>query len=779
LRWFCSPHHQDSALYPMIAQLERAAGFARDDSPEAKLVKARDLLSAGGPGGDDFELLAELLSLPNAAADLNLSPKLKRERLFEALLRQLSELAKTDAVLAIFEDAHWIDPTSRELLDLMVERVRELPVLLMITFRPEFQPPWGGQPHVTNLALNRLGGGDVATLVNGIAGNRPLGNEIVAEIVERTDGVPLFVEELTKAVLEQGQEGRMATLLSASPAPGLAVPATLHASLVARLDRIGVAAREAAQIGAVIGRDFSYELIEPVAQRPEPDLRAALAQLDDAGLLFCRGVPPQSTYRFKHALVQDAAYGTLLRARRQELHARVASVLEQDFSDLVERQPELLAHHLTAAGNSERATEQWLKAGQRAAGSLAHVEAIAHLQRGLALLASLPETAERDAREIELQLALGHSTLTVKGMGSQETVDAYTRARQLAERHGDDRQLFQALFGSWIINSGTGGIRAALPYVHRLAQVADLADDDALRLQAHHSAWSALWSGGDPMAAHAHTEAGRQLYDAERHQSHRHIYGGHDPGVCAYITGGLTEWLLGYPSRARANMSEALVLARQIAHPFSHEVALEYAALVHVHRGEPELALSLLVTAEALRAEQRVAWVFEPRLVLGGAAVAQGAATDAIVHLRGALAPDQPAGSLGRPYGLCLLAQALAQQGKHADALAALNQAFERIAATGEKVWESELHRVRGLVLMAQGQRDEGQALLERAVDVAVRQQAKSLELRAAMSLARFWGESGRRAEARNLLAPVFGWFTEGFDTVDLRQAKTLLDELA
>ncbi|MGA9016502.1 MAG: AAA family ATPase, partial [Acetobacteraceae bacterium] len=244
LRWFCSPHHQDSSLYPTIAQLERAAGFARDDSPETKLAKARDLLSPGGPGDDDFELLAELLSLPNAAADLNLSPKLKRERMFEALLRQLSELVKTDAVLAIFEDAHWIDPTSRELLDLMVERVRELPVLLMITFRPEFQPPWAGQPHVTNLALNRLGGGDVAALVYGIAGNRPLGTEVVAEIVERTDGVPLFVEELTKAVLEQGQEGRMATLLSASPVPGLAVPATLHASLVARLDRIGVAARE-------------------------------------------------------------------------------------------------------------------------------------------------------------------------------------------------------------------------------------------------------------------------------------------------------------------------------------------------------------------------------------------------------------------------------------------------------------------------------------------------------------------------------------------------------
>ena len=651
LRWFCSPYHQDSALYPMIAQLERATGFARDDSADVRRAKARNLLSRGGPTDADFELLADLLSLPNSAADLNLSAQRKRERLFEALLRQLSELARTDPVLAIFEDAHWIDPTSRELLDLMIERVRALPILLIVTFRPEFQAPRGGQPHVTNLALNRLGGREVSTIVRGIAGNMSLGNVVIAEIVERTDGVPLFVEELTKAVLEQaGQEDRMAAVLSASPSPNLAVPATLHASLVARLDRIGVAAREVAQIGAVLGRDFSYVLIERVAQRPEPALRAALAQLDDAGLLFCRGVPPQSAYRFKHALVQDAAYGTMLRTRRQELHARVATVLEQEFADLIEHQPELLAHHLTAAGNTEPAVEQWQRAGQHAAHRLAHVEAIAHLRRGLALLASLPETAARDAREIELQLALGLSTLTVKGMGSPETADAYTRARQLAERHGDDRQMFQASFGSWVINSGTGGILVARPYVHRLSQVADRAGEDELRLQAHHSAWTTLCFGGEPMEAHVHTEAGRQLYDEERCQSHRHIYGGHDPGVCAWRTGGLTEWLLGYPTRAQTSMSEALALAQRIGHPFSHEIAIEFSALVLLYRGEPELALKRLVAAEALRAEQRVAWVFEPRLGLGGVALAQGAAADAVVHLRAALASDQPAGSLGRPY---------------------------------------------------------------------------------------------------------------------------------
>jgi class 3 adenylate cyclase len=309
LRWFCSPHHRDSALHPIIAQIETAAGFARGDSAEQRLGKARTLLSADGGADDDFELLAELLSLPNAVAELNLSPQRKRERLFEALLRQLVELSRHKPVLGIFEDVHWIDPTSREMLDLMVERVKRLPVLLIITFRPEFQAPWGGQPHVTSFALNRLGGREVGALVLGIAGNAPIGTEVVAEIVERTDGVPLFVEELTKAVLEQvGQEDRLAAVLSASPVSALAVPPTLHASLTARLDRIGGAAREIAQIGAVLGREFSYELIEPVAQRPEPELRAGLGLLTDAGLLFCRGVPPQSSYLFKHALVQDTAY---------------------------------------------------------------------------------------------------------------------------------------------------------------------------------------------------------------------------------------------------------------------------------------------------------------------------------------------------------------------------------------------------------------------------------------------------------------------------------------
>ena len=407
LRYFCSPHYQDSPLYPFITQLERAAGFVRDDTVAQKLSKLRESLASGARGDDEIELLAELLSLPNSAADLNLSPQRKREKLFEALLHQLEARAQGRPVLMVFEDAHWIDPTTRELLDLMLGRVARLRVLVVITFRPEFQQAWGGQPHVTMLALNRLGEREVTALVRGLAGNAPLGSEIVEEIVDRTDGVPLFIEELTRAVLESvDQENRVAAVLAASPLPSSAIPATLHASLIARLDRLGSVTKEVAQIGAVIGREFPYELIEPVAQWPQPDLEAALDRLTDAGLLFCRGTPPHSSYLFKHALVQDAAYATLLRARRQQLHAAVAGALEREFPEVAAAQPELLAHHYAEAGLRQQAIDNWLRAGERANEALANPEAIAHLTRGLKLLEDLPDSSQRDEKELAFQIAL-------------------------------------------------------------------------------------------------------------------------------------------------------------------------------------------------------------------------------------------------------------------------------------------------------------------------------------------------------------------------------------
>jgi class 3 adenylate cyclase/tetratricopeptide (TPR) repeat protein len=777
LRYFCSPHHRDSALHPFIGQLEHAAGFARDDTVEDKLNKLRALLAPGSQN-DDIVLLSELLSLPGSTADLNLSPQRKREKLFEALLCQLESEARQSPVLMICEDAHWIDPSSLELLDLTVDRVRRLPVVLVITFRPEFQPSWAGQAHVASLALNRLGERHGGALVQTLAGDAALSPDIVAEIVERADGIPLFVEELTKAVLESALRGdQVAALLAMTSPIALSVPVTLHASLMARLDRLGPAAKEVAQIGAVLGREFAYELIEPVAQRPANELQAALGRLSDAGLLSCRGTAPHVSYLFKHALVQDTAYSTLLRDRRQMLHARVATALETHFPDLLERQPELLAYHLTAAGNTERAVDQWLKAGQYATAHLAHLEAVRHFERGLATLTALAAGAARDRLEIELQLALGLALFTAEGYGSAGDAAAYGRARELAEQRDDSHQVFMSVYGLWQSANGAGRVLDCRGLSIQLQRLTAGNADDEARLQAHHSAWATCIFAGELAGALEHSEAGRRLYDPERHHSHRLLYGGHDPGVCARKVGGRAYWLLGYPEKGLALGNESLVLAERIAHPFTLVDALVANAVLQVDCDAPEVALQRLNAAEALAAEQRLGFSVEPRFARGAALSGQGAFEEAVACLREGLA-SQLGAKRFRSLGLVNLAKALVGQGRHRDALAAAREGLQTQEGTGHRQDAAELHRIEGISLFGLNQLDEGQSALEQALVAARRQQARMFELRAATSLARLWGEQGRRGEAGDLLAPVYGWFTEGFDTADLKEAKVLLEEL-
>ena len=778
LRYFCSPHHQDSALYPFIVQLEHAAGFVRDDAIDAKLGKLGGLLVPANRDDEDHALLTELLSLPGNAAALNLSPRRKRERLFEALLNLLEAEVRQRPVLMVFEDAHWIDPTSRELLDLTVDRVRRLPMLLAITFRPEFQPPWSGRSHVTSLALNRLDERHGETLVQNLVGDAALAPDVVAKIIERTDGVPLFLEELTKAVLEgAGQEDQLVAVPATTSLGPLSVPATLHASLVARLDRLGPVPKDVAQIGAVLGREFAYILIEPVAQRDASELQAALGQLSDAGLLFCHGTAPHASYQFKHALVQDAAYGTLVRARRQELHGRVAAVLEREFADLVERRPELLAHHLTAAGETARATDQWLKAGQYAAARLAHLEAIRHFERGLAVLTASAESPARDKREIELQLARGLSMFTAKGFDAAEAAKAYTRARELAEQQGDSHQLFMSVYGLWQSANGAGRIFDCRRLSNRLQQLTADGADDELALQAHHAAWATCMFAGEPAAAHEHSETGCRIYDPERHGFHRQLYGGHDPGMCARYFGAQARWLLGYPEQSLALGIAALELGQRIAHPFSFAIALQYQAMLHLDRREPELALQRLDAAEKIAAEQRLGFVLEPQLLRGAAFALQGALEEAVACLREGLVGVVGSTRL-RCYGVARLADALTRQGHYDAAVAAARDGLRAVEEMGHRQWQAELHRIEGIALCGLNKTQESQSAFEAAIRTARRQQAKAFELRAATDLARLWGEQARRAEARNLLAPIYGWFTEGLGMADLQDAKALLDEL-
>ena len=448
LRYFCSPQHTDSAFYPIIGQMERAAGLTHDDTPPAKLDKLDLLLAPTSTSKQEAALFAEMLSLPNDGRypALDLPPPHRRQRTLEALIAQIEALTRSAPVLMIFEDAHWTDPTSLEAFGRAVDRIRTLRLLLIVTYRPEFESPWIGRPHVTALTINRWAERDIDAMIDGVVGNKHLPASVRQDIIERSDGIPLFVEEMTKAVLEAANEGTAERVVAVIPSPSVAVPASLHASLMARLDRLGPA-KELAQIGAAIGREFSHGLMAAVAGKPEAEVQPALDRLVAAGLLFRQGSPPHATYLFKHALVQDAAYGTLLRGPRQELHARIAAATETGMPERVEREPELLAYHYAEAGQLDTAAGYWLAAGRLAARRSANSEAVAHLRRGIAAVRGLPETVERNRLELALQLALGPALVSSRGFGDAEASTGYQRAAELARRLGDDRDRFAATGG--------------------------------------------------------------------------------------------------------------------------------------------------------------------------------------------------------------------------------------------------------------------------------------------------------------------------------------------
>ena len=475
LRYFCSAQHTDSALHPIIGQMERAAEFAHGDTLGVKLDKLDALLAQTSTSAQDASLFADMLSLPNDGryAALELTPEQRRQRTLEALVSQMEALARRNPVLMIFEDAHWTDPTSLEVLGRIVDRVRSLRVLLIVTFRSDFDPPWVGRAYVTFLAINRLGEREILTMIESVIGNKPLPANIRQDIIERTDGIPLFVEEMTKAVLEAESEGAVEHLAAPVPSSALAVPASLQSSLMARLDRLGPA-KEVAQIGAAIGREFSHALLAAVVHKPEAELASALNRLMAAGLLFRQGVPPHATYLFKHALVQDAAYGTLLREPRRTLHARIAETLEGQFADIAESQPELLARHCTEAGLIEKAATLWGKTGQRSLERSALVEAAEQITRALSQIAALPATPALRREQIKLQVALITPLIHVKGYAAPETKAAVERARLLIEQAealgeplDDPLLLFSVLFGFWVASLVAGAGRGESASVFR------------------------------------------------------------------------------------------------------------------------------------------------------------------------------------------------------------------------------------------------------------------------------------------------------------------------
>ena len=511
LRFFCSPHHQDSALHPAIAQLERAAEFRRDDTGEQRLEKLEAvLLQATNDTSEIAPLLADLLSIPTGSRypAVDLTPQKRKEKTLEALVAQVDGLSARASVIMVFEDVHWSDPTTRELLDLLIDRVPTMRALAIITFRPEFTPTWIGRPHVTLMNLNRLSRRQRAAMITGVTGGKALPKEIADQIIDRTDGVPLFIEELTKSVVESGILTKAGDHYSvAGPTAPLAIPTTLQASLLARLDRLAPT-REVAQIGAALGRSFSHEVISAVAQTPQQRVDDALEQLVNAELIFRRGTPPDAEYTFKHALVQDAAYGTLLRGRRQQLHARIASTLESQFPDVVETQPELLGRHFGEGGFEEKAIAYFTIAGERAVKRGANAEVIRHFRRALELLQGRPETAERSKAELKVLEKLGPALAAAHGFSAPEIERTYLRARDLCEQLGEPVELFRALWGLWLATVGRERWEAARPIADELFAVAHRLDDRALLLEAHHAMCpTTLWVG-NPQATRIHGEQG-------------------------------------------------------------------------------------------------------------------------------------------------------------------------------------------------------------------------------------------------------------------------------
>jgi class 3 adenylate cyclase/predicted ATPase len=766
LRYFCSPHHQDSALYPFIDQLGRASRFAPDDPPVAKLGQLEALLSGAAPAEEDVALIADLLSLPASERHPlpNLSPQRKKERTLEALIRQLEGLARRQSVLMFFEDAHWIDPTSRELLDLVVERVSVLPVLLIITFRPEFQPPWIGQPQVTMLALNRLDRHDRAFLVEQIALGRSLPGELAAQIAERTDGVPLFVEELTKSVLESG-----ASLVG--------IPTTLHDSLMARLDRLA-SVRRVAQIGAAVGREFSYELLRAVARVPEDELQAALKRLVGSELVFQRGVPPDAVYSFKHALVQDAAHGSLLRSSRQQLHAQIAEALEAHSPELMDTQPELFAQHYAEAGQVEKSAAFWGRAGHRSVARSAMAEAAAQFQKALDQLAALPESPERRRQELELYGALGVVLTVVKGNAAPETGRAYARARELWDQLGSPLELLQVPFGQCRYHFARGEIELSQRLAEDLLCVSRQRADPGDLILCNLSSGRNLWFLGKFVQSRSNLEEVAILHKLSSGSSRVHHAGAH-PHLLAQAYLGNALLCLGFPDHAIGCLKEVVGKARKFADPRSLASSLQLNALLLSLVGDDAALQELADELTALAAEQGFPYWRALGTIYRGWVKAKSSDPEGIALVRSGLAAFRATGVVvWIPHYITLLARTCEFEEHIEEASALLDDAFQLVERTSERWFKAELNRHKGQLLLRQGRPAATEELYRKALSIAREQEAKLWELRAAASLARLHRDQGRRAEARDLLAPVYGWFTEGFGTLDLKEAKALLDEL-
>ena len=781
LRYFCSAHHTHSALFPFVNQLERAAGFKHSDMPAEKLAKLNALLALSTDNPEHVAVLASLFALPtdNRYGLKDLTPQKRKEKTFEALLAQLDGLAARQPVLLIFEDVHWMDPTSLELLSATVEHMPQLRALLLVTARPHFVAPWPSYPHLTTIALTRLGRRDGAALVLGVTGGKILPKEVMDQILAHTDGVPLFIEELTKMVLEGGllreRDGRY---VLDGPLPPLAIPTTLQASLTARLDRLSPV-REVAQIGAVVGREFHYQLLNAVAGLPKQKLDEALDQLVRSELMFRRGEIPHAVYTFKHALVRDAAYAGLLKSRRVHLHAAIAKALEQEFPDVVQTQPEIVAYHYTQASSCAKALHYWYEAGKQSMARSALNEAVSHLREGLKQIPNIDDPMLRKRSELLLQTSLGNSLRAIEGWSTESVKHAYTRALQLCKESGLDEHAFPAVFGLWTWNFLRATLGEAQALAEHLLTTAETIDDSVCKVLAREALGFTLFAQGNFAGAHAELERSISLCEDSKAAAYLDL-SAQDPRVHVRSYDGMTLWLLGYPDRALRICAEACRYADASQHPFSQAIARTISLRVHQFRGDAAVVTEHANAAIAFcEAHGFVHYLALALILRGWARASQGEFEKGIAEIQEGLEKERATGALLlESYSLGLLSDACIKNKRFGDAFEFLEQARLRLDDDNSvRFYAAEIYRLIGETYLRSNQNlDQARHYFSKGLKIAHEQKAKSLELRLCLSICDSYALKGNAGKHRAELKEIYGSFSEGFDTADLVKARAMLE---
>jgi class 3 adenylate cyclase/tetratricopeptide (TPR) repeat protein len=783
-RYQCSLYHANSALRPIIEQLERAADFKSDDTAGLRLDKLEALLNKGPSQVSAVApLFAALLSIPfgDRYPPLAFSPAQQRRRTLAALLDQFEGHARRQPILLLFEDAQWADATSLELLDLVVERARQLPIFALVTNRTEFEPPWVGLANVGTLTLGRLDRRHAESIATHVSRGRKLPAEVMKHIVAKTDGNPLFVEELTRAVLETGILVEHADGYRLDgPLPPLAIPATLQDSLMARLDRL-VSVKEIAQIGAAIGREFSYSLIRSVVARDDTALKHALNELEQAELVYRRGIVPEAVYSFKHALVRDAAYETMLKSRRQQLHGQIARALEKGFPDVAKSEPEVLARHFTEAGIVEPAINYWLKAGILAISRSANAEAVKHLRRGIELVQDLEASPERVRKELDFYLALGPAVAATEGDAARETSRVFARARDLLGGGGTPTEQMTVLWGNYLAHIMRAEHAAATEVARQCLTLASEQEHLGMSALANRFMGQTLHFMGAFVDARVHLERTLEICAANQETIASYRRFGTDDQTNALTFLAVTLFLLGYPEQSAVVAEQAVSRARALGHAFTTALTLSHLAVLGIIGGDPQLALAKAEEAIAISVENEFSGTHHRALFFRGALLSQDDDPQRGIELmQNAMAAAEEISERNRrTLYLCHAAMAHVRLSQPDIGLGLLDEAVQIAETTGERFFEAELYRLRAMVLLNSGKKSEAEAELRRALMIAQQQQARWWELRAATSLAKHLRDEGRPADACSLLKPVFDWFVEGFDTPDLKHAKALLDQLS